>query len=107
VLDIKPYLPYADSLPLACGGFADQAPPPSLRVEFSSEALACCKRLEADRPALQALIVQILRYDPRPAYRKNQESARIYGLRLCDLDVRWQAGDGWAKVVEIVLDAPT
>jgi tRNA-Thr(GGU) m(6)t(6)A37 methyltransferase TsaA len=102
VLDIKPYLPYADSLPDARGGFADSAPPPSLRVDFSAEALACCRELEADRPGLQALIEQILQYDPRPAYRKNQESARIYGLRLFDRDVRWQAGDGWAKVVEIV-----
>ncbi len=107
VLDIKPYLPYADSLTDARGGFAEEAPPPSLRVEFSEEALACCRQLEVDRPGLQALIKQILQYDPRPAYRQNRESERIYGLRLFDRDVRWQAGNGWAKVIEIVPANPT
>jgi len=102
ILDIKPYLPYADCLSTARGGFADAAPEPSLAVDFSLEALVQCRELEAGRPGLQALIEQILGYDPRPAYRKNQESSRIYGLRLFDRDVRWQAGDGWARVVEIV-----
>ena len=102
VLDIKPYLPYADALPEAHGGFADTPPAPSLRVDFTPEAFVRCRELAGDRPGLYALIEQILQYDPRPAYRKNQESERIYGLRLFDLDVRWRAGDGWATVVELV-----
>jgi tRNA-Thr(GGU) m(6)t(6)A37 methyltransferase TsaA len=101
VLDIKPYLPYADALPDARGGFADAAPAPSLSVDFTPEVLARCRELEGERPGLHALIEQILQYDPRPAYRKGQENERIYGLRLFDLDVRWRAGDGWARVVEL------
>jgi tRNA (adenine37-N6)-methyltransferase len=102
ILDIKPYLPYADCLPNARGGFADSTPPPTLRVEFSDQALADCRKLETNFPGLQSLIVQILQYDPRPAYRKNKESERVYGLRLFDRDVHWQAGDGWAQVMEII-----
>lgn len=102
VLDIKPYLPYADALPDARGGFADAPPAPSLRVDFTPEALDRCRELEGERPGLRELIEQILQYDPRPAYRKDQEVERIYGLRLFDLDVRWRAGEGWARVVELV-----
>lgn len=102
VLDIKPYLPYADALPDAHGGFADCAPEPTLRVDFTPEALVRCRELAGERPGLHALIEQILQYDPRPAYRKGQEVERIYGLRLFDLDVRWRAGEGWARVVELV-----
>ncbi|MEJ2201651.1 MAG: tRNA (N6-threonylcarbamoyladenosine(37)-N6)-methyltransferase TrmO [Desulfuromonadaceae bacterium] len=87
VLDIKPYLPYADCLPEARGGFAERGPEPTLKVEFSPAALVRCLDLENHHPGLRTLIEQTLQYDPRPAYRKNQESARIYGLRLFDLDI--------------------
>lgn len=101
ILDIKPYLPYADALFDARAGFAAATPAPSLRVDFTPEANIRCRELEGERPGLQPLIEQILQYDPRPAYRKGQENDRIYGLRLFDLDVRWRAGEGWARVVEL------
>ena len=37
VLDIKPYLPYADSIPDANGGYASDPPRPSISIEFSNQ----------------------------------------------------------------------
>jgi tRNA-Thr(GGU) m(6)t(6)A37 methyltransferase TsaA len=88
VLDIKPYLPWAESRPEARAGFAPVAPP-QLAVAFNDEAAATL----AERPdgdSLRTLIIQVLAQDPRPAYRKGAE-ARTYGVRLRDVDVRFRA----------------
>ncbi|MBE0488832.1 MAG: tRNA (N6-threonylcarbamoyladenosine(37)-N6)-methyltransferase TrmO [Halomonas sp.] len=103
VLDIKPYLPWAESRPEARAGFAPQAPA-RLPVAFSDAAQAAL----AERPdgdSLRELITQVLAQDPRPAYRKGAE-ARLYGVRLRDVDVRFRAlsaGEGTRmEVVAIV-----
>lgn len=85
VVDIKPYLPWADSAEDARAGFAP-APPPLLRVELSDE----CRRTLNERPdgaGLADLIHEVLSQDPRPAYRRNKRDDRHYGVRLHDLDV--------------------
>lgn len=90
LLDIKPYIPYADSIPDARGGFAPEPPAEGLEVVFSEEAAARCAELEAARyPELRALIERMLRLDPRPAYRED-ETPRDYGMGLYDLDVKWR-----------------
>lgn len=101
VLDIKPYLPYADCLPEATGGFATEAPP-HLPVEFSPAAAAFCATWPTDE--LRGLIVQILRQDPRPAYRGTGTAPQRYGMRLYDCDVHWEMRDGVAYVTEIQSD---
>jgi hypothetical protein len=101
VLDIKPYLPYADCLPEATGGFATEAPP-HLPVEFSPAAAAFCATWPTDE--LRGLIVQILRQDPRPAYRGTGTAPQRYGMRLYNCDVHWEMRDGVAYVTEIQSD---
>jgi tRNA-Thr(GGU) m(6)t(6)A37 methyltransferase TsaA len=86
VLDIKPYIPYADSIPGAHGGFANDAPAPVHSVRFSPEAEAVFQTLEKNR---QQLITDMLRYNPRPAYQ-NDAPERLFGTRLFDLDVKWR-----------------
>lgn len=89
VLDIKPYLAWAEALPEARSGFAP-APPPSLPVTFSAAAeTALLARDDSD--SLRNLIRQVLAQDPRPAYHKNARntSERRYGVRLRDVDVRF------------------
>jgi len=101
VYDIKPYVPYADSLPEACSGFALDSPAPRLKVAFARRARNALQAL-GDRGALEDLIRQTLVLDPRPAYRQGESSARIYGMRLDDYDVRWTA-QGDQVVVEEIL----
>lgn len=88
VLDIKPYLPWAEALPDARAGYAP-APPPQLAVRFSAAAEATLAT-RADAASLRQLIREVLAQDPRPAYRQGAET-RVYGVRLRDVDVRFQA----------------
>ncbi|MBI5040814.1 MAG: tRNA (N6-threonylcarbamoyladenosine(37)-N6)-methyltransferase TrmO [Gammaproteobacteria bacterium] len=101
VLDIKPYVPYADSLPDARGGFADSAPEKRLAVRFTIEAEVPLAAREAVHPQLRALITQILAVDPRPAYREDEPVERVYGMRLLDFDLRWRVEGDTAVVVAL------
>jgi tRNA-Thr(GGU) m(6)t(6)A37 methyltransferase TsaA len=86
VLDIKPYIPYADSIPGARGGFAPDAPVPQNTVSFMPEADAVFQTLEKSK---QQLIRDVLTYNPRPAYQSDDPD-RTYGTRLFDFEVKWR-----------------
>ena len=94
VLDIKPYLPWAEARPEARAGFAPD-PPPRLPVGFSANAEAILAA-RPDGDSLRELIIQVLAQDPRPAYHgagRKEGVARVYGVRLRDVDVRFQVRD--------------
>lgn len=100
ILDIKPYLPYADAISQATGGFAPAAPEARLRVSFNAQAeddLACLR----NPTGMRALVTEVLALDPRPAYRQGPEPGRVYGMQLAGLNVRWQVADDGAEVVGI------
>lgn len=102
VLDIKPYLPYADSLPHAKSDFAPTAPDPLYRVDFSPQAELAAERFDgSDRPGLKNLITDMLRYNPRPAYQST-DNERIYGTRIYDLEIRWRYQHTSTLVTEIL-----
>lgn len=101
VLDIKPYIPYVDSIPQAKGAFASMAPEPENEVLFTPEARQVVRTLEDEtRPALREIICDMLAYNPRPAYQ-NDDPDRIFGTRLFDLEVRWKQVGSIVTVVEI------
>lgn len=103
VLDIKPYLPYADILPRATDGFAPGPPASRLLVEFAPKALDQCRALEEKIPQLHDLITQTLSLDPRPGYRARETDLenRVYGMRLFDLDVKWRVEGRTVRVVSL------
>lgn len=101
VLDIKPYVPYVDSIPDARSGFANAAPEVRLAVRFTPEAETQLAAREAQYPHLRELITQVLAVDPRPAYRDNEPAERIYGMRLLDFDLRWRIEGASVIVVEL------
>jgi tRNA-Thr(GGU) m(6)t(6)A37 methyltransferase TsaA len=91
VLDIKPYIPYADSIPSATGGFASTVPDNKLRVIFSKVASALC--IEAsDRLGVnvQQFIEQLLSLDPRPSYQAGKLGERVYAADVYDFNLRWR-----------------
>ena len=93
ILDVKPYLPYADSRPDAVGGFTDAVAARVLRAEISEELL---RRVPEDkRDALR----EVLEQDPRPSYQDDPE--RIYGFGFAGLEVRFRAADGVLTVLDI------
>ena len=92
VLDIKPYLPYVDSIPNALGGFAQEVPDASIDVSFSNEAKSQCDELSRQlNENISLLITQILALDPKPSYQKiTQNADRVYRMKLYDFDLSWQ-----------------
>lgn len=86
ILDIKPYVPYADSRPDALGGFAQTAPEPRLAVDCPPALL------EPVPPDRREALLGVLAQDPRPAYQRQPE--RVYGLDFAGFRVRFTvAGD--------------
>ncbi|ERI53633.1 hypothetical protein N878_14735 [Pseudomonas sp. EGD-AK9] len=106
VLDIKPYVPYADSLPEARNAMAEGAPQ-LIPVAWQAEALqqAQAHALRLGEPLVE-LIEQCLAQDPRPAYQQ-PEPERRYGARLWDLDVHWHYPEpGRIRVLDLQRVAP-
>ena len=91
VLDIKPYLPYADKIEDATGGFALQTPDKKMNVLFSAFARESCisasQRLNVD---VKLFIEQLLCLDPRPSYQTGEFGERIYAAHVYDFDLRWR-----------------
>lgn len=81
IYDIKPYIPYADAHPEARGGFAQDAPKPTLAVDFPPDLLA---RIPEDR---REALCAVLALDPRPSYQN--DPTRIYGMRFAGCDIRF------------------
>lgn len=105
VIDIKPYLPWADSVDNASAGFAPAAPV-LYPVSFSAEANTFLKQRD-DEDELRALIVDIIAQDPRPAYHVNIDRRR-YGVRLKDIEVGFCVDAGMATTGFLVKDiSPT
>lgn len=81
ILDIKPYIPYADCHPEASGSFADVHAEDRLTVDFPDALLA---RVPEDR---RATLLSALAQDPRPAYQHDPD--RVYGFSYAGLEVRF------------------
>jgi tRNA-Thr(GGU) m(6)t(6)A37 methyltransferase TsaA len=102
IIDIKPYLPYADAITTACGGFAAEAPTGQLAVHFLPQPEQTCRALEMDRyPGLRQLIIDTLRSDPRPAYYQQRPQKRCFGMKLFDFDLRWEQDERGITVIEL------
>lgn len=90
ILDIKPYLPYADSRPEAANLLAASAPERErLAVGWQKEAR---EQLYALRPVeskdIERWVTDIIGLDPRPAYKAGEVESG-YGMRVFGLNIRW------------------
>src|SRR5471030_1380104 len=101
VVDIKPYLPYAESIPAARAGFAQQSPAADMAVSFSLGAAARLEELTPHYPHLRRFITDVLAQDPRPAYRKMHTGEQTYAVRLMEFNIRWRVTDSRAEVLAI------
>jgi tRNA (adenine37-N6)-methyltransferase len=91
VIDIKPYLPYCDSITDAKAGWAQTAPISPLQVTFNQQSIQQLLLLKTKYPELKTLITQVLAQDPRPAYKKKiNPDPKQYSIYLYDLNIQWQ-----------------
>ena len=97
VFDVKPYLPYAESVPEAAAGFAGEVIA-RLPVEVAPGAEEDFRRLpERSR----AVLMEALSLDPRPATRA-EDAERVFGASLCGCNVRFTIGEGSCRILEII-----
>lgn len=93
IYDIKPYLPAADKIENAKGGYADEHAADALNVVFP-EAL-----LEKIPQEKRESLLACLRDDPRPAYQC--DGTRVYGMRFAKFDVRFYVKGGELTVCDV------
>lgn len=98
VVDIKPYLPFAEALPDAQASYAQHAPAATVAVTFAPELAPSLALLEKRFPHFTAFVQEVLSQDPRPAYRKEEEPGKTYAVWLHDVNVRWRVVDGGFEV---------
>ena len=94
IYDIKPYLPYADSIPDAECGFAPDSGA-VLPVRFAREELAAVLP-----PEKLETLVGLLAQDPRPRYRA-PDAEHVYGMLFAQYDVRFTVSDAGVTVTDI------
>lgn len=94
IIDIKPYVPYADAHPEASGGFAAEKFGKKLKVVFPEELLS---RVE---PGKREGLKDLLAEDPRPAVQDDPE--RVYGMRFSDVEIKFVVSDGVLSVVDVI-----
>ncbi|MBU2871658.1 tRNA (N6-threonylcarbamoyladenosine(37)-N6)-methyltransferase TrmO [Colwellia sp. E2M01] len=97
IVDIKPYIPYSDAIIHANGGFAQAKPESNITVNFNIQAQADLakhatlhtknQQAECD---LALLIEQVLKQDPRPAYKQGKVDDKVYAMSLYNLNIQWQ-----------------
>lgn len=81
ILDIKPYLPFADCIEGATAGYAGERENYHLRVACDNALLE--KLPEEKRKGL----LECLADDPRPSYQ--DDPARVYGMRFGEWEVKF------------------
>ena len=92
ILDVKPYLPFADCIQSAVGGYAEAKQAYSLQVDFPENLLA---KIPAEK---RAGIIECLADDPRPSY---QDDERIYGMAFGDYQIKFTVSNGVLTVTHV------
>lgn len=101
ILDIKPFVHYADTPNTAdvrCG-FVDQHQWPRLSVSVSAEAMASLEAATRRYPDFDQLVKSVLAEDPRPNHLKRKNKRFI--TQLYDLDVVFSVLDTHCEITEI------
>ena len=94
ILDIKPYIPYADAVPDAAGGFTTTSPWKLLHVDMPESLRSIVPA------ALLPGLLEVLAHDPRPSYQ--DDPTRIYGFLFDAWDVRFHVSGNTLTVVELL-----
>lgn len=125
IYDIKPYIPYADSIPEALGGFTDKTDKRKLKVEDpnglldslkgkrhkeknyevkasevkASEVNGFGRNSTKDDFDLSTAVRRIIEEDPRPAYQNHD--GRIYGFNYAGYEIKFRT-EGDTAVITYV-----
>jgi tRNA (adenine37-N6)-methyltransferase len=105
-LDIKPYVPYVDSVAEASNPVAAE-PPRLIKVHVPDSLQHFCREYTSiTQLPLLDLIEEVLQQNPKPAYQE-PDPHRVYGMKLYDLDVRWRYFSSSEILLDSILRADT
>ncbi len=93
ILDIKPYLPFADSYPDASCGFAEAVKDDKLVVSVSENMLSV---IQSEK---RQSLIRMLEQDPRPHY---QADGRIYSFEWAGFRIRFSVDKNVLTVHDII-----
>ena len=93
IYDIKPYIPYADCIQNAVGGFADNVKEYRLNVNMPSDI---CGDIDEK---FKSALYEILANDPRPSYQNEPE--RIYSFEFGGYKIRFKADEKNLTLTEL------
>ncbi len=99
IIDIKPYIPYSDSIIDAKGGFTDQIKEEKFSISFSEEAEQDCQIAIKKYPEIKHFVSQLLALDHRAYYYKKID--KIYSTKVYDYDLKWQIVDTEVFVISL------
>ncbi|HCT17224.1 MAG TPA: tRNA (N6-threonylcarbamoyladenosine(37)-N6)-methyltransferase TrmO [Ruminococcaceae bacterium] len=92
IVDIKPYIPYADCHPDATGGFSKDG--------TDRLTVLCDEKLLKNVPENKhSALIKVLELDPRPQYQDDPE--RVYGFGFAGYEVRFTVEGPVLSVKEI------
>lgn len=92
IYDIKPYLPFADCIPGASGGYAEAVRGNKLRVAYAADP----SLMPED---LRAALTAVLAGDPRPHYQEDPD--RVYAFEFGGYHVEFTCRDDLLTVIEL------
>lgn len=93
IFDIKPYIPYTDAKPNASCSFAKSEWERKIRVVFPDELLNKIAKSK------QQNLIEILKQDPRPAYKHDSE--QIYTISFADYEIDFTVNNKILTVLEV------
>ena len=93
ILDIKPYLPYADCHTDATGGYTAETEWKKLTVRFQEDLL---EKIPKEK---RAGLCECLEEDPRPSYQ--DDPSRVYGMAFDAFQVRFTVDGDLLTVVAV------
>ena len=94
IYDIKPYLPYVESIPNASDGFTAFTKDHRLSVEFPENLISLIPK------ELRKTLTEVLSGDPRPGYHTDPE--RIYGFEYSDFEIKFRVSGDILTVCEVI-----
>lgn len=99
IIDIKPYVPYSDSILDARGGFTDQIKEQKFKVSLSPQAENDCVQASLKYPQIREFIAQLLSLDHRAYFYKKID--KTYSTRVYDYDLKWSIDEDEVKVISL------
>lgn len=103
LIDIKPYISYADSISGASDTLDEINPIPHRDVFFAPSLSKKRAEIEQRHRDFSALVTAVLAQDPRPAYKQQLDNdEKTYRVTLYDIDVSFEIKNAVVMVTELV-----